>query len=78
MEEKKRSPYHKTIKDALDKAGILGKYDPRHIEAFLRVHYGTLDHLSMEDFIREMPICIDAINEGGVETAEAIAQSEGL
>ena len=41
-------------------------HDPRHIEAYMRLQYGTLDHLSREDFRRECIICAECIREGGV------------
>lgn len=53
-------------------------YDPRHIEAFIRLQYRTLDHLSEDDFKRELAIGIGCIDEGGKEAAEDLARSYGL
>jgi hypothetical protein len=53
-------------------------YDPRHIEGFMRLQYSTLDHLSRDDFKREVEINILCIDEGGTEQAETLAKSYGL
>ena len=53
------------------------KYDPRHVEAYLRLEYGTLDHLSPATFTKEVRIacqCIDA----DPDQAEQLARSFGL
>lgn len=66
--------YQKLIKELLGNRD----YDPRHIEALMRLQYGTLDHLSRDDFRMEIPICIACIKIGGVEAAEKTAKSFGL
>ncbi|HET7675654.1 MAG TPA: hypothetical protein VFL54_09055 [Gammaproteobacteria bacterium] len=53
-------------------------HDPRHIEAFVRLQYGTLNHLDRETLKREADIAAACIEEGGTENAEALAQSYGL
>lgn len=53
-------------------------YDPRHIEAYMRIQYSTLDHLDRATFRREAKIAAACIDEGGVEMAEATAKSYGL
>lgn len=53
-------------------------YDPRHIEAFVRLEYSTLGHLSPEKLKRETAIAIDCIKVGGLHNAEMCAQSFGL
>ena len=53
-------------------------YDPRHIESFMRIQYGTLDHLTREDFKREVALCMKCIDECGKVEAEKYAQSMGL
>jgi len=52
--------------------------DPRHVEAFMRLEYATLDHLSRSTFNREVRIGVACIREGGVAAAERNAQSFGL
>jgi hypothetical protein len=53
-------------------------YDPRHIEAFMRLQYGTLDHLSRDQFKADVDLCKLCIDEIGVEEAEKIAASYGM
>lgn len=53
-------------------------HDPRHIEAFVRLEYGTLNHLPIETLRREAKIAAACIVAGGVENAERTAQSFGL
>jgi hypothetical protein len=53
-------------------------YDPRHIEGFMRLTYGTLDHLPRETFATETELNILCIEEGGTEHAETLAKSYGL
>jgi hypothetical protein len=53
-------------------------YDARHIEAYMRLQYSTLDHLDKATFRREVKIAVGCIEEGGVEMAEANAKSYGL
>ena len=57
---------------------IAPTYDPRHVEAIMRVEHGTLDHLSAEAFAAEVTIAVLAIETGGTNFAEAVAQSYGL
>lgn len=74
----RKSPYDQTIREELAKLGHVGQYDPRHIEAYMRLQYSTLDYLSRNDFQKEIKICIGCINEGGIEAAEQCAQSYGM
>lgn len=53
-------------------------YDPRHVEAFIRIAYNTLDELSRHQFQAEVRIAVECINEGGTERAEQLARSYGL
>ena len=53
-------------------------YDPRHIEAFMRLQYSTLDHLDAETFAYEVDLAVACIQEAGVEAAERAARSFGL
>lgn len=53
-------------------------YDPRHIEAFMRTQYGTLDHLSPRTFRREVALAVACIEEAGPEMAERVALSHGM
>ncbi|HET8550906.1 MAG TPA: hypothetical protein VFM97_00330 [Gammaproteobacteria bacterium] len=53
-------------------------YDPRHIEAYIRLEYSTLNHLSADTLRREADIAAGCIDVRGAEHAEALAQSFGL
>ena len=69
--------YQKMIRDELARKGYAGKYDARHIEAYMRLQYGTLDHLSKETFNREVEICRQCVDADPI-AAERLAVSEGL
>lgn len=71
------SLYAKIIRDHLNRIGR-SDVDPRHVEAYMRVGYGTLDHLSREKFAREVAIAVECVDEGGLQEAEDLAQSYGL
>ena len=60
-------------------AEIVGpNYDPRHIEAFMRVQYGTLDHLPADIFKADALFCTVCLDEIGKEEGEKVARSDGL
>jgi len=52
--------------------------DPRHVEAWMRLEFGTLDHLTAERFESEVCIANACIAEAGIEESEALAVSYGL
>jgi hypothetical protein len=64
--------YHSEIQS------IAPLYDPRHIEAYMRVAHSTLDSLSNVEFRREVLLCAMCVEEGGTEAAEACAKSFGI
>jgi len=66
------------IKERLTQMGYIEKYDPRHIEGYMRLAYSTLDSLSSIHFNKEIKICIECINADGIFNAEKLAQSFGL
>lgn len=72
MTEKRASPYADYI------APLAPGFDPRHVEAFIRLEYGTLDHLGPEQFRNEVAIAMACIRETGAEDSEALARSFGL
>jgi len=53
-------------------------YNPRHIEGFIRLQYGTLDHLSREEFKQEIMIAETSIDNAGLKESEELAISFGL
>ncbi len=52
-------------------------YDPRHVEAFMRLECGTLDGLSRERFEVECRIAADCARTD-LDTAERLALSYGF
>jgi hypothetical protein len=53
-------------------------YDPRHIEAYMRMGFSTLDGLSERQFRAQVGIAKFCVDEAGHEMAERVAQSFGL
>ena len=56
----------------------LSAFNPRHVEAYMRVERNTLDGLSARQFASEVRFAEECIREGGGELAERIAKSFGL
>ena len=50
-------------------------FDPRLIEAYVRLEYSTLDHLPLATLKREAKIAAQCITEGGIAAAEQLADS---
>ncbi len=69
---KPRSPYYTAI------AELAPGYDPRHVEAYMRVEHPTLDHLDKERFAAEVRVACKCIDQGGLDLAEQCALSYGL
>lgn len=57
---------------------IVPELDPRHVEAYMRLEYGTLDHLSPERFASEARTAASCVVMGGTDEAESLAVSYGL
>lgn len=72
-----RSHYQRTIAEILAVSGHLGM-DPRHVEAFMRIEYGTLDHLSRERFAALARDCAQDVLAAGPDESETFAVSMGL
>jgi hypothetical protein len=53
-------------------------FNPRHVEAYMRLQHSTLSNLSKSAFSREVRLCVECIKQGGIEAAERNAQSFGL
>jgi hypothetical protein len=51
---------------------------PAHVEAFMRVTYGTLDHLDRRTFNREIKKAIEEIDIVSPSVAHQVAESYGL
>lgn len=52
--------------------------DPRHVEGFMRLDWGTLDGLSEDVFADEVRISIACVDEGDPLQVEILARSFGL
>jgi hypothetical protein len=70
--------YQNRIREELARQGFVGKYDPRHIEAYMRIGHSTLDALSPKAFALEVAIGMACVDEEGTKVAEACAQSFAL
>lgn len=55
-----------------------GDLEPRHVEAFMRTQYGTLDHLDTATFRREIELAALALTEYGRGVLDSMAKSQGL
>jgi hypothetical protein len=69
--------YAAMIREYLARAGR-EEIDSRHVEAYIRLEHGTLDHLSAARFEGEVLVAIRGIDEEGTAAAEALAGSYGL
>ena len=71
------SYYQKFIATTAAKLGRVD-IDPRHVEGYMRLQYGTLDHLDAATFDREVKIGIECVDADGIDNAESNAQSYAL
>ena len=70
--------YADFIRETLAKQGHIGQYDPRHIEAYMRLEHSTLDGLSKQQFDAEVAMAVQCVDAGGTQEADALAESFGL
>jgi hypothetical protein len=70
--------YQSLIREILARNGYVGRYDPRHVEAYMRIEHSTLDGLSRAQFAAEVEICRQCVDAGGPDGAERCARSFGL
>lgn len=68
------SHYQDTIRRALGNRD----YDPRHIEAYLRLQHGTLDHLSTDQMRDEIEVCVLCVDADGEAAAESLADTYAI
>lgn len=78
--EKKESFYQAEIRRRLAKTGLVGKYDPRHIEVYMRTQTsdGCLDSISSDRFSQLIEWSARQVDIDGAESAERFAKSEGF
>jgi hypothetical protein len=72
------SLYNHSIRLAAAALGHVGQYDPRHIEAYMRIEHSTLDGLSPVQFAKEVEIGMACVDSDGTDNAERLARSFGL
>ncbi len=70
--------YQRMIKEEIAKRGYIGKYNPRHIEAYMRLKFSTLDGLSGKQFAFEVGTAMRTIDADGIQMAEELAVSFAL
>lgn len=69
----KYSPYARTIREIDQSVNAV------RVEAFMRLEYGTLDHLPKEAFVREIELAKQAeVQEPGALRLFARAQSDAM
>ncbi len=56
----------------------LSMYDPRLVEAWMRLEHGTLDALTPERFEHEVCAANDCVHMHGAKISEELARSYGL
>lgn len=57
---------------------VTGAYDPRHVEAYMRIEHSVFDWMAPSRFASEVKIACECIDEGGRRAAERLAASYGL
>ena len=70
--------YQNLIRELLASGGRIGAYDPRHVEAFMRLYYGTLDSFSRSEFASKVTEAVHMIDQTGLVESEELAVSFGL
>jgi len=68
--------YQTLISNGLEERGAA--YEPRHVEAVMRNHYDTLDHLSPAAFDAAIDEAIEVLDILGFHQAEELARTFGL
>lgn len=69
--------YQKMIKEILKKIDR-AYMDPRHVEAYMRLEWGTLDSLPRIRFEKEVQLASCCVQADGHIKAEELARSYGL
>jgi hypothetical protein len=69
--------YTQMIREALAAQGRIG-VNPLHVEAWMRVEHGTLDHLSPSRFRSEVRTATACMDASTIDTNNRLAQSYGL
>ena len=72
------SSYGEIIRETLARDGQIGRFDVRHIEAWMRLEHSTLDGLSRGQFTSEVRIAAECVEAGPLADSESLARSYGL
>jgi hypothetical protein len=67
--------YRERIRETLARLGKTG-IDPRWVEAWMRLEYGTLDHLGGRTWNREVKVAAQCVEHSTPEVNESLARSE--
>lgn len=74
---KRKAAYDAVIRQEAARLGLIGKVDPRHVEGWMRLEYGTLDHLPREKFGEYVQVAIDC-ERAQPGSGESLAQTYGM
>lgn len=75
---RRASAYERPIRESVARLGLIGRYEPAAIEAWMRVEHGTLDALGRDRFDREVQIACDCIDAAAPSETRALVASYGL
>lgn len=70
----RKTPYTDMIRERLAMLGAIGT-DPWHVEAYMRLEFPTLDHLTQRQFDEEVVKALDAARCGGDFLADQLANT---
>jgi len=69
--------YERLIREALAKMGRIAT-NPAHVEAWMRLEYGTLDHLGGSRWTRAVKEAADCVDASSTHDNDRLAESYGL
>lgn len=69
--------YRQKIKKTAESLGYTD-VETAHVEAYMRLQFGTLDHLGGQDWIDEVRIACECALEASTEESDWLAESYGL
>ena len=72
------SAYQQLIRKDLAALGLVGRYEPADVEAWMRVEHPTLDHLSPAQFRSEVQVAADCIAFAPTSHTRSLRASYGL
>jgi len=69
--------YQQMIRETLARLGRIGT-DPRHVEGWMRLEFGTLDHLGGAAWNRAVSEAVDCVDAAEPGINDRLAASYGL